>query len=134
MRRHTGKGGQGRAQVGGIQVKIVDLSGICFECDVSLQKIESICIETEINRHGICRIKGVVDRKYYEENPEFMAHACSFRIVYRSEQNQEVLFSGFIQEGSVIQRQVCIWRQSPASPTVKSWILRGKAPPIRMSP
>ena len=79
-------------------MKIVDLSGICVECDVSLQKIESICIETEINRHGICRIKGVVDRKYYEENPEFMAHACSFRIVYRSEQNQEVLFSGFIQE------------------------------------
>lgn len=79
-------------------MKIVDLSGICFECDVSLQKIESICIETEINRHGICRIKGVVDRKYYEENPEFMAHACSFRIVYRSAQNQEVLFSGFIQE------------------------------------
>ena len=78
-------------------MKIVDLSGICFECDVSLQKIESVCIKTEINRHGICHIKGVVDENDYEENPELMAHACSLKIVYQSEQKREVLFSGFIQ-------------------------------------
>lgn len=79
-------------------MKIVDLSEICFECDVSLQKVESVCIKTEINRHGICHIKGVVDGNDYEENPELMAHACSLKIVYQSKQKREVLFSGFIQE------------------------------------